>query len=129
MLNSNESITRTTESGAFIRVTIRKGKKRRQKTERMHKNDKKVILGMIGDFEAYVYPYQYPETVFVGKFPMSTKIDKGSEREVLATAQKIRHYLEGTYFSKENWRKGSNSRKRAIRKAYNLGLGEVTKPK
>jgi len=125
----SESTTITTESGAFIRKTIRKGTKRRQKTIRITKNQKKVVLGFIGEFEVYVYPYDYPDTVFIGKFPISTKITSGHENGLLSVAQTVRHYLRGDYFNEPNWRKGSNSRKRAIRKAYNTGLDEVKKAK
>jgi len=129
MGEENASITRTTESGAFIRVTLRTGSKRKQKTERITKSQKKVVLGHLGDFEVYVYPWDYPDTVFIGKFPISTKIDKEQEGAVLAIAQKIRHYLEGHYFNRPNWRKGANSRKRDISRAYNLGLDERKKRK
>lgn len=129
MTEKHASITRTTESGAFIRTIVRKGGKRRQKTVRIKKNQKKVVLGHIGDFEVYTYPYDFPDTVFVGKFPVSTKIEKGQERAILSVAQKIRHYLEGAYFNKPNWRKGANARKRAIRKSYNLGLEEQRRKK
>jgi hypothetical protein len=129
MLDNDASITRTTESGAFIRTTIRRGNKRKQETKRIKKNDKKVVLGFIGEFEVYVYPYDFPDTVFCGHFPISTKIEKGQENAILGVAQKIRHYLGGDYYNKPNWRKGANARKRAIQKAYNQGLNDQQIPK
>jgi hypothetical protein len=125
MVDLEESVTRTTESGAFIRTIIRKGKKRHQDTKRVKKSDKKVTLGWIGEFEVYVYPYDFPDTVFIGKFPVSTQIQKGTENGILNVAQKIRHYLEGAYFNKPNWRKGANARKRAVKQAYNKGLNDA----
>ena len=129
MLDTYESITKTTESGAFIRTVTRKGKRRKQETKRIQKNDKKVTLGFIGEFEVYAYPYDFPDTVFVGKFPVSTSISKGQEGQIYSIANIIRHYLEGNYFNKPNWRKGANSRRRAIQKAYNRALKDQPIPK
>lgn len=124
-----ETITRTTEHGIFIRRKIRKGKKRKQKTITMTKNDKKVILGYIGDFELYVYPYDYPDKVFFGAFPISTCIEQSNLGQLFSAYNKARTYLNGEYFSKPNWRKGANSRRRAVQRAYNRGLESVKKRK
>lgn len=120
-----ESITKTVETGAFIRTTYRKGKRRKQHTERVKPNMKKVILGSIGDFEVYVYPFDYPDKVFIGKFPTSTYISMSGVRDLTGLANIMRWYLNGEAFSKENWRKAANSRKRAIQKSYNLALNEL----
>jgi hypothetical protein len=129
MLDNSDSITRTTESGAFIRTTIRKGKKRHQDTKRIKKNDKKVILGNVGDFEVYVYPYDFPDTVFIGTFPVSTQISTENVNQLIGAYNRAKAYLEGNYFNKPNWRKATNSRRRAIKKAYNMGLNDSKKPK
>ena len=118
------SRTKTVESGAFIRTTYRVGKKRKQETKRFQKNQKKVILGRIGDFEIYCYPYEYPDTVFIGQFPVSTQIDSASVTQLISGYNKAKSYLDGNYFKKPNWRKGANSRRRDIKKAYNLGLDD-----
>lgn len=124
-----ETKTYTTESGAFYRKTWRIGKKRKTKTVRITKNDKKVILGHIGEFEVYVYPYDYPDRVFIGQFPVSTQIEATERRTLMGICAKICHYLAGTYFKEPNWRKGANSRKRDIQKAYNNGLNELKRKK
>lgn len=126
MPSGYESVTKTTESGAFIRTTIRKGKKRRQKTKRIKKSDKKVVLGYIGEFEVYVYPYDFPDTVFVGKFPISTQLESGDERKLTGVTNKIRAYFRGDYFSEPKRSKGANARRRTIQRAYNQGLKEKT---
>lgn len=121
-MSETESYTKTVESGAFIRTIRRKGKKRKIKTERFKKNEKKVILGHIGDFEVYVYPYDYPDKVFLGQFPISTMLDNSNFAQLLSNYNKVKSFLEGNYFSKPNWRKGANSRRRDIQRAYNRGL-------
>jgi len=125
----SESTTITTESGAFIRKTVRKGKKRRQKTVRMTKNQKKVILCKIGDFEVYVYPYDYPDTVFMGEFPVSTQIERGTEPQFFRAYNLIRAYFSEAYFNNDGKRKATNARRRTIQKAYNLGLKDKTEAK
>jgi hypothetical protein len=90
-----ETITKTTESGAFIRTTIRRGKQRTQTTKRIKPNMKKVILGSIGDFEVYVYPFDYPDKVFIGKFPVSTFLDKTGLAGVQGIINISRWFLDG----------------------------------
>ena len=120
-----DSITKTTESGAFIRTTIRKGKRRKQKTIRIKPNQEKVVLGHLGDFEVYAYPYDFPDRVFIGSFPVSTQIE--DYREVLSIGQRIRHYLDGDYLqNKRKKQKGAKVRTEAIVQAYNLGLKRRT---
>lgn len=118
------SCTKTVESGAFIRTVTRIGDKRKQDTKRMKKNDKKVILGHIGDFEVYVYPFDYPDTVFVGKFPVSTQLNLTDVKNTFGVVRKMYWFASGEAYSKPNWRKGANSRKRDIVSAYDKGLSE-----
>lgn len=121
----SETMTKTVESGLFIRTKWRKGKKTKTKTLRMTKNKKKVILGHIGDFEVYVYPYDYPDSVFVGRFPTSTKIEASNLNQLISAYNRARSYLNGYYLSGDNWRKGANTRRGVIRKAYNQGLSAI----
>lgn len=118
--------TKTVESGAFIRTTYRRGNKRKTKTQKMTKNQKKVVLGHIGDFEVYVYPYDYPDSVFLGNFPVSTQIDLSSINQFIRCYNLAKSYLKGTYFERNSHRKEANSRRQAIQSAYNRGL--PTKP-
>jgi len=92
----------------------------------MKKNQKKVVLCKIGDFEVYVYPYDYPDTVFIGEFPVSTQLEKGSEKQLLRGYNLIRSYFNDCYYNKGSWRETTNSRRRAIKKAYNIGMKEKT---
>jgi len=126
----SESITRTIETGAFYRTIIRKGKKRRQKTLRMKKNDLKVVLGHIGEFEVYVFPYLYPDRVFIGKFPVNTQITLGNLQNLLGVYNRIRWYLKGEPFRKPRGNpnfntKKSNLTRERIKSAYNKGLQQT----
>lgn len=116
--------TKTVESGAFIRTRYRIGDKRKVKTEKFTKNQKKAIFGHIGDFEVYTYPYDYPDTVFIGTFPISTKIDSSNVNQLIRAYNMAKAYLSGNYFSKPNSGKGANSRRQLIQRAYNQGLEE-----
>lgn len=118
------SMTKTTESGAFIRTTIRHNNKRKTKTERFKKNDKKVVLGFIGDFEVYAYPYDFPDRVFIGKFPVSTQLENANINTLFSVFNRARAFLNGDYFNKPNSRKAANSRRQQVQTAYNLGLND-----
>lgn len=120
-----ESMTKTVESGVFIRTTYRRGKQRKQTTERIKPNMKKVILGSIGEFEVYVYPFDYPDKVFIGKFPVSTYLDKSGVSGLQGMINICKWYLDGGAFTKETWRKAANSRRHVIQKAYDLALNEL----
>lgn len=112
------STTKTTESGAFIRTVIRTGKKRKQKTKRFRKSQKKVILGHIGDFEVYIYPYDYPDCVFFGKFPVSTYINKVNFKDLFGLFNRIRWFLNGDWQIKPKNEKGKKSLRDNIASAY-----------
>ena len=119
------SVTKTVESGAFIRTTIRCDDKRRTTTRRMTKSLEKVIIGHVGDFEVYVYPYKFPDTVFIGAYPVSTQISSDNVRELISAYHKARWFLNGYWQNKPNWRIGPNSRKRDIKTAYDNGLNAM----
>jgi len=120
-----ESMTKTVESGAFIRTVWRKGKKRRQESLRIKPNYKKVILGGFGEFEVYVYPFDYPDKVFIGKFPVSTYLVMSDVKKLMGLTATMRWFLDGKAFNEDGWRKGVNSRRRAIQNSYNLALSEL----
>jgi len=122
------SITKTVETGAFYRTVIRKGKKRKQKTIRLTKNEKKVTLGYIGDFEVYIYPYDYPDTVFIGKFPVSTKIEGTDWRKLYRIARKVKWYLTGEAWKTKHYTKASKKAYTQLIKAYNSGLKSLKNP-
>jgi hypothetical protein len=119
-----ETITKTTESGAFIRTVIRHGKQRIQTTKRIKPNMKKVVLGYVGEFEVYVYPFDYPDKVFMGKFPVSTMLDSTNVKQILGVYNQMRWFLSGQAFNEPLKSKAANARRRAIVSAYNLALNE-----
>lgn len=122
------SRTKTEEHGQFKRTFYRKGKRKRQKTERLKKNPKKVTLCHIRDLEVYVIPYDYPNTVFIGKYPhFSMALDRYDIPRLFVFINKMRWFLDGY------WQKGADFTKEAktapalLKKAYNLGLDELKK--
>ena len=84
---------------------------------------------MIGEFEVYLYPYDFPDKVFIGKFPVSTQIESDAWRNIAKVAMRIKAYSENQYYKKDGKRKEANARRRTIQTAYNLGLKDATKPK
>lgn len=124
----NQTFIKTVESGAFLKTIWRKNGKRTQKTVKMEKNMQKVVLGTIGDFEVYVYPYDYPDKVFIGKFPVSTMITSTNVQQVLGVYNQMKWFLSNAPFSKPTNRKGANMRRQQIVSAYNLGLKSKTRP-
>jgi hypothetical protein len=114
--------SKTVESGAFIRTVWRHNGKRNQKTQRMTKSLEKVVLGNIGDFEVYVYPYKFPDSVFIGAYPVSTTITPTNVGEMVAAYNKARWFLKGEWQNEPKWRIATKSRQRAIVTAYNNGL-------
>jgi hypothetical protein len=128
-LLDTDSLTKTTESGVFIRTTIRRGKRRKQKTRRLTPNDEKVVLGHLGDFELYAYPYKYPDTCFIGAFPTSTAISKNTVGEIMAVYNKATWFLNGEWQNEAGRGNAANCRRRACEKSYNAGLRKLTEPK
>lgn len=129
MSKRGNSYTKLTESGAFIRTVIRKDGKRHQNTKRITKNQKKVVLGFIGEFEVYVYPYDYPETVFIGKFPVSTSIDKTNVHSILGVYNRIRWFIDGEAFREVESKKGVQRLRQHIVSSYDEGLKTRTSSK
>jgi hypothetical protein len=119
---------KTVESGAFVRTIWKKGKETHQKTIKTKPSDKKVVLGKIGDFEVYVYPYDYPDKIFIGRFPISTIIDSTNVNSILGAYNKTKWFLKNNAFNKPTNRKGANMRRRQVQTAYNNGLNDKTKP-
>ena len=128
-MGEKKSRTVTKERGYFERTKIRYGKKRKQKTEYVDTSKKKVVLAKVGDLEFYVYPYDYPDTVFAGIYPMSTKLDKGDVNKFLGVLNKLRWYFNNEWENEPTRSKGANYRRRAIEQAYNLGLNDLKKRK
>lgn len=133
------SETVITETGVFQRKYWRKGKKKRQKTQRLRKNPLKVVLGKIGDLEVYVYPYQFPDKIFLGHYPDFTMVlGKEDLGKIWGMLNKMRWYLNGEWSTKERKRYGisevirTKQAKRArvaMVRAYNLGLSRQKKAK
>lgn len=127
--NLSSSWTKTVESGAFIRTKYRKGNKTKTETKKFTKNKKKVVLGYVGEFECYVYPFEYPDTVFLGKYPVSIQLDSANVNQLFIVYNRAKWFLEGNAFIEDGYRKAPNIRRRHIQSAYNQGLSELRKEK
>jgi len=121
--------TKTVESGIFIRTKWVKNGKKHQRTLKIKQNKKKVVLGFIGDFELYAYPFDFPDKVFLGKFPNSVIIDSTNVNSLLGAYNKTKWFLSNQAFSKPTNRKGANMRRQQIINAYEIGRIEKTRPK
>lgn len=121
------STTRKTEYGYFVRKTVRHGKKRRQKTVLRKRNPEKVTLGYIGDVEFYTYPYEFPNKIFFGIYPLSTYIEAGQEEDILRIYNKVRWYFKEEWTKQRTSSKRANSRRRHIQRAYIAGEKRVEK--
>jgi hypothetical protein len=69
-------VTKRIEHGTFTRTIIRRDKRVTVKTEYVKPNPKKVVIGRLGDLEVYVYPYDFPNRIFMGKFPFTMSMEK-----------------------------------------------------
>jgi hypothetical protein len=118
----NESITTTEESGTFYRKIIREGKKTKTVTIKIKDNESKVILGYTGALQIYVYPYSYPDKVFIGKYPISTVIEKTTVQQLMSSMNIVRWFLEGNWQNTGKCRKNVRKVREMIQKAYNNEL-------
>lgn len=126
-MSEKKSRTITKERGYFTRTKIRIGKKRRQKTEYIDTSKKKVVLAKIGDLEFYTYPFDYPDTVFAGIFPMSTQLSKADVRTLFGVCNKLRWYFNNEWENEPGRSKGANALRRAIEQAYDSGWKQAKK--
>lgn len=90
----------------------------------------KVTLVRLHNVELYVYPYDFPDVVFLGSYPHFTlEINKEDIKKFLIMYNRARWYFEN------HWQKNASKTKRAkrtsadISKAYNLGLNKLKKKK
>lgn len=123
------TMTIETEYGYFIRRKTRRGKKRTQKTERLKKQSQKVVIDRIGELEIYVYPYDYPEKVFLGIYPLSTVIGEEDFKRFFGILNKIRWYFNDEWVKDRKREKGVKSLRQRIVNSYNMGLEEMKKRK
>ena len=113
-----EVTSKRVEYGTFTRTISRRGSKRTVKTKTIAPNPAKVVLGHIGEMEVYVYPFDFPNNVFVGKFPNSTCLDRGDASMLHGLANICTWFLDGNAYTKHRMRKGAHARRRAILSAY-----------
>jgi hypothetical protein len=90
---------------------------------------KKVIIGNIGDLEVYLYPFDFPDKAFIGKFPVSTPVSRSDLSNMMGIINTLRWFFDGKAFSEPKRRKAANARRRAIVSAYNLALSELRSKK
>lgn len=122
-----ESKTVIKERGSYERTYVREGKKYRQKTKRYKKNPERVLLAKHGDMELYCYPFQYPDTVFLGIYPYSIQLNQSDLTMFFNFHNKAKWFLNEEAFRKPKRRKGANARRRAIVRAYGEGLNKLKK--
>lgn len=125
MPKEKESVTITEESGLFVRRTIRHGKKRKTEVSRIKTNDKKVVLGYLGKLQVYVYPYSYPDRVFIGEFPTSTYIDSTDVHKMLKIMNTAKWFLGSHWQNNKKCSKNVQFLKEQIKTAYSAGLNEI----
>jgi hypothetical protein len=116
--------SKKTESGFFSRTTIRKDGKSHTETIKFKPNQKKVILGFLGELEVYVYPFDFPDKVFLGKFPLNTEFDSTNVQTLLGAYNKVKWFLAGQWQKKPKTTIRTQMRRQRISTAYNLGLSD-----
>lgn len=119
------SITTETQYGHFIIKKTRKGTRRKQKLTRIPKNKQKVVIGKIGELEIYVYPYNHPNKVFLGIFPISTYIEKHNFNDIWSIANKIRWFFKEEWDKEPKNSKGANKLREVIFSAYMEGFKQA----
>jgi hypothetical protein len=112
------TVTKRVEHGTFTRTIIRRDKRVTVKTTYAKPNPKKVIIGKLGDLEVYVYPYDFPNRVFMGKFPVTFSLTKQDIAAMLGLASISTWFLNGNAFKSHRMGKAANARRRAILSAY-----------
>jgi hypothetical protein len=112
------SVTKRVESGTFTRTIIRRDNKKTVKTTYVKPNPAKVVLGHIGEMEVYVYPYDFPSRVFIGKFPNSTSLEKSDVNALIGFSNQLRWFLDGEPYTRHRMGKAADARRRAILSAY-----------
>lgn len=119
------SMTVTHEYGYHIRKKYRYGKKRRQKTTKIEKNTKKVVLAEINGLQVYVYPKEFPNKVFLGIFPMSIQLEEADFSRLFGIMNKIRWYFNEDWVRKGDSRNKAKYLRQQIQRAYTEGLNEL----
>lgn len=128
------SITRERRQGTFETLRVRRGLKKRQRTEKSRehkKNPRKVVLCKMGDLEIYVLPFDFPDKVFLGKYPVNVELDEFTFNFLFKAYNRIRWFLRGEW-QKEEKRIHKIPKKQVglwilrekIKKAYNYALNE-----
>jgi len=124
--NQQETETILTETGIFKRIYHRIGKKRQVHTERTKKNPKKVVLARIEDLELYVLPYEFPDKIFLGKYPEFTMmLDKYSIPKLMVFYNKARWYAKKEWQNKLHFTKEAQKGSALLVKAFNMGLKQL----
>jgi hypothetical protein len=122
VFNLVHRVSKTSESGLFLRTIIEENGYRKQKTVKFNKNTEKVFLGSIGELQVYAYPFRFPDCVFIGDFPVSTKIDLSNAKAILGAYNKIKWFLAGEWRNKAKSSIRTGMRRQQIQRAYDCGL-------
>jgi hypothetical protein len=123
--NETPSVTKRVESGTFTRTIIRRDGRKTVKTTLIKPNKKKVIIGHLGDMEVYVYPFEFPNRVFIGKFPYSTSLDRQDAAKMFGLAHTMMWFLNEEPYKKVKRRKAPRMLSERIVSAYNYAQNEL----
>lgn len=129
-MTENSSETVIEEHGTFKRTYRRKGAKKKVKTERKKKNPEKVVLAKMGDLELYVYPYSYPDKIFIGSYPKFTQVLEMSDLpKFFVFFNRAKWFLNGEWQKGYISAKGLKIPRHRIVRAYNYALDKQKKAK
>jgi hypothetical protein len=99
-----------------------------QKTVYYGKNPKKVVLAELNGLQVYVYPYDFPEKVFIALGGNNIQISKYEVNKLLFIFNRSKWYLNGGL----KMALSGKSRSRLgdfLKTAYNQGLKDVRRLK
>ena len=129
-MKKQESETIIKEHGVYKRTLYRKGRKRRQRTQRLKKNPEKVVIGKIGELEVYVYPYNFPDKVFLGQYPNFTMtLTKQDIPKLFCIYNISRWYFNGEWQNEPKKSKPAKRLRKLLILAYKTGLDKLKKTK
>jgi hypothetical protein len=111
-------ITTEYRSGYYEQEVITSNKgERHEKLVRHPKNPAKVVIGSIGNITYDVYPYDFPDKVFIHASGEKHFIDKYDSAKMISINNKIKWFLNGGLESALSG-KSKSSLAREIRLAY-----------
>lgn len=121
--------TITKEYGYFIRTKHRHGKKKHVKTTEIKPNLEKVKIAEINGLEAYGYPNDFPDRIFIGIYPLNIQIQEHQIGELLAIYNKCRWYLNGDWEKKKHYTKEAKTARHSLERSIDYHVDKLRKLK